>query len=116
MQIATDKRKHDLSPSLSLSAAALKTGEGNSWKEGRKGWEEGDAGKEGACAFRLRCTGFLLIGGEIYWVPVRVTHDLKPHIVGVIKPQEICIRSERYTLLPWREEETGYSIRAEHGC
>lgn len=27
--------------------------------------------------------GFLLIGREIYWVPVRVTYDLKPHIVGV---------------------------------
>lgn len=73
-------------------------------------------GKEGACAFRLRCRGFLLIGGEIYWVPVRVTRDLKPRIAGVIKPQEICIRSDRYTLLLWREEEMGYSIRAEQGC
>lgn len=60
--------------------------------------EEGVGRKEGACAFRLRCRGFLLIGGEIYWVPVRVTRDLKPHIVGVIKPQEICIRSDRYSL------------------
>lgn len=60
--------------------------------------EEGVGRKEGACAFRLRCRGFLLIGGEIYWVPVRVTRDLKPHIVGVIKPQEIYIRSDRYSL------------------
>lgn len=72
--MATDKRKHDQARALSFSLAV---------KRRRKGEET-----LARTSFRLSrgsdAGRFLLIGREIYWVPVRVTYDLKPHTAAVL--------------------------------
>lgn len=106
VQIATDKRKHDLSSPLPPTLLPH-TQEKETRGEGR-----------GRLPLHSDAQGFFLSVEKYIGFRFALPHDLKPRIASVIKPQEICIRSDTHThthmrLLEGEKKRHGSVIRFE---